>query len=133
MRVNVRESSGTITILSRWAIAFLGLVLALSPLIVLTRRISAENNIVNKGSAVAIDESASAEASRSFFQARSTALSQEGGGISYLVDRTGDGVDDVGVFRESTGTWFLLWSSSGYAGIQFGASGDVAVPAGYIP
>jgi hypothetical protein len=45
-------------------------------------------------------------------------------------DFDGDGTSDISVLRNGT-TWFLLQSTAGFAGIQFGAPGDKAVPGDY--
>jgi hypothetical protein len=39
----------------------------------------------------------------------------------------------VAVFRPSSGTWYLLRSTAGLTGQQFGQSGDVAIPAAFVP
>ncbi len=46
-------------------------------------------------------------------------------------DFDGDGRSDFSVFRPSSGVWYLLQSTSGFAGIQFGQAGDKIVPADY--
>jgi hypothetical protein len=48
-------------------------------------------------------------------------------------DYDGDGMADVAVFRPSTGIWYLLGSTSGFAGFQWGISTDIPSPAVYIP
>jgi autotransporter-associated beta strand protein len=49
-------------------------------------------------------------------------------------DYDGDGKPDISVFRPSNGTWYtLLSTNSGFQAIPFGASGDVPLPAAYIP
>lgn len=46
----------------------------------------------------------------------------------------GDNKADVAVFRGSTGQWFVFQSASSTAStVSFGASGDIAVPSGYLP
>lgn len=50
------------------------------------------------------------------------------------VDFDGDGRSDIGVWRESTGEWFILTSSSNWNSSlsrQWGALGDILVPAKY--
>jgi hypothetical protein len=46
-------------------------------------------------------------------------------------DFDGDGTADLAGFLPATATWILLRSSAGPAAIQFGASGDIPVPAAY--
>jgi FG-GAP repeat. len=48
-------------------------------------------------------------------------------------DYDGDGRADIAVFRPSTGIWYLLRSTSGFAGYQFGISTDIAIPGSLIP
>ena len=48
-----------------------------------------------------------------------------------LFDFDGDGKSDVSVFRPSGGVWYLLQSTNGFTGAQFGISSDKIVPADY--
>jgi hypothetical protein len=47
-------------------------------------------------------------------------------------DFDGDGITDLSVFRPSTGTWHILYSSNNsYHPVQFGMNGDIPVPGDY--
>jgi FG-GAP repeat len=52
-------------------------------------------------------------------------LSQRG------VDFDGDGEDDPGVFRPSTGTWYLRTTSAPWSSVSYGQNGDIPVPGDY--
>ena len=47
-------------------------------------------------------------------------------------DYDGDGRADLAIFRPSTGIWYLYQSTSGFAGLQFGISGDVPTPSAFL-
>ena len=46
-------------------------------------------------------------------------------------DYDGDGRADIAVFRPSAGTWYLLGSASGFTARQWGANGDIPIPAAF--
>jgi subtilisin family serine protease len=48
-----------------------------------------------------------------------------------LFDYDGDGKSDVSVFRPSTGLWYLLRSTAGYTGMQWGEGTDKITPADF--
>jgi hypothetical protein len=48
-------------------------------------------------------------------------------------DYDGDGRVDIAVFRGSTGIWYLLQTTAGFGGLQFGVSTDVPTPAAFTP
>jgi hypothetical protein len=43
------------------------------------------------------------------------------------LDYDGDGKTDVAVFRPSDGVWYILHSSGGFYGVQWGNSDDVPI------
>ena len=47
-------------------------------------------------------------------------------------DYDGDGRADLAVFRPAEGIWYLLRSTAGFAGIQFGANGDLPAPNAFV-
>jgi hypothetical protein len=46
-------------------------------------------------------------------------------------DYDGDGRTDLGLFRRSTGTWYIGYASGTYAVATWGGGDDVPVPADY--
>ncbi len=58
--------------------------------------------------------------------------SQLAGGVPAVEDFDGDGIDDVVVFKESTGYWMIIYSSDGSsASAKWGASGYMSAPADF--
>ncbi len=51
--------------------------------------------------------------------------------IRTIYDFDGDGKADISVFRPDSGVWYLLNSTSGFTGAQFGIASDKLVPADY--
>ena len=49
-----------------------------------------------------------------------------------LRDTNGDGRADIAIFRPSTGVWYMLRSTAGFAAMQFGISTDIPTPNVYI-
>jgi murein DD-endopeptidase MepM/ murein hydrolase activator NlpD len=48
-------------------------------------------------------------------------------------DYDGDGKADAAIFRDSNTTWYLQRSTSGFAAVGFGLSGDRPVPSAFVP
>ncbi len=48
-------------------------------------------------------------------------------------DYDGDGKADAAIFRDSNTTWYLNQSTSGFAAVGFGLSGDRPVPSAFVP
>jgi hypothetical protein len=48
-------------------------------------------------------------------------------------DYDGDGRADIAVFRPSTGVWYLLRSSAGFTGVQFGTANDIPTESAFLP
>jgi uncharacterized delta-60 repeat protein len=53
--------------------------------------------------------------------------------VPVAADYDGDGRTDVAVFRPENGNWYVLRSTSGFLGVQWGASNDKPAPSAYVP
>jgi hypothetical protein len=56
----------------------------------------------------------------------------QAGDVAAPGDYDGDGVADQAVFRGSNSTWFVLQSTSGFAAVTFGSTGDRPVPNAFV-
>jgi hypothetical protein len=48
-------------------------------------------------------------------------------------DWDGDGKADIALFRPSNGTWYIIKSTGGFQGYQWGISSDIPSPGVYVP
>jgi subtilisin-like proprotein convertase family protein len=55
----------------------------------------------------------------------------QAGAAGKLFDFDGDGRSDISVFRQQSGSWYLLQSTAGFSGTQFGIASDKLAPADY--
>lgn len=56
----------------------------------------------------------------------------ESGNKAVPGDYDGDGRNDAGVFRSSNNTWYINRTTAGTLIQQFGTTGDVPLPNGYV-
>jgi hypothetical protein len=66
------------------------------------------------------------------FQVRgNTAVNTNSDALNTVADFDGDGKSDLSVYRPAAGTWYLLRSRDGFAGMPFGLATDKIVPADF--